>query len=542
MDINLLIGGAAGQGINTIEDIILKALKLSGYHVFASKEIMSRIRGGINTTTIRISDESRNGFKRDIDILIPLNEYVSQWVKNRINENTLIFDNSSLKYEETAKEAGGKIFENIVIAGVISGIFKVDFEIVANIVKKTFEKKSEDIIKKNISALKKGYEKGISIKNFNINKKSISKKALINGAQGVALGALAGGCNFLSFYPMSPATSVAIFLTTYAKETDIVVEQFEDEIAAACASIGAWYAGARGFITTSGGGFALMEEAISLAGMAENPLVLHLAQRPGPATGLPTRTIQSDLNLVLNAGHGEFPRVIFTPSTIEDTFYLTQKSFNLADKYQVPVFILTDQFLVDSYYTTDKIDFNKIDNEYFIGITDKSYRRYELTPNGISIRGIPGFGNGIVLANGNEHDEWGDISENEYINKIMPDKRMKKLEKLKEDAITPYFSGNPDYKTLVVSWGSTFYTIKEALKLLKNDSFAHVHFSQVWPLNDKIGEYFEKAEKIIVIEENVTGQFADLIKRKFCLNNIEKFLKYNGRHFYVEEIYEHFSH
>jgi len=537
MDVNIVIGGAAGQGINVIEEIILKALKRSGYYVFASKEIMSRIRGGINTTTVRISDSEKNGFKRFIDILIPLNRFVVDWVRNRLSEKTIILDNEKLNFKEISNEIGGEIYENVVIAGIIGAIFDVELNNLKNIVNETFKEKSKEILSKNLIAIERGYSKGKELNlNFEIDKNNLENKILINGTQAVALGALAGGCNFLSFYPMSPSTGVAVFLAQHAKDFGIVVEQFEDEISAVCASIGAWFAGARGFVTTSGGGFALMEEAISLAGMSENPLVIHLAQRPGPATGLPTRTIQADLNLVLNAGHGEFPRIIFAPSTIEDAFYLTQKAFNLADKYQVPVFILTDQFLVDSFYTTDAFSLDKIENEYYIGLTTKDYKRYEITKNGISIRGIPGFGNGIVLANGNEHDEWGDISENEYLNKIMPEKRMKKLELIKKEALMPYFYGNDEYEILMVSWGSTYYTVKEAIEKMNNKKIAHLHFNQVWPINENVYKYFEKAKKIIVIEGNLTGQFADLLKKEFGLNNIQKILKYNGRQFYVEDV------
>ena len=539
MDINIVIGGAAGQGLNIIEEIILKSLKKSGYYVFASKEIMSRIRGGINTTTIRISDSKKNGFKKFIDILIPLNEFVVDWIRNRINENTVILDEKKLNFKEISKNIGSGIYENVVIAGIIGKIFNIELNILKEIIVETFKNKSEKILSKNLIAIEKGFSKGKELNiNIQTNKTNLDNKILINGTQSVALGALAGNCNFVSFYPMSPSTGVAIFLAQYAKEMGIVVEQFEDEISAICASIGSWFSGARGFVTTSGGGFALMEEAISLAGMSENPLVIHIAQRPGPATGLPTRTIQADLNLVLNAGHGEFPRIIFAPSTVEDAFYLTQKSFNLADKYQIPVFILTDQFLVDSFYTTDTFSLDQIENEYYIGLTNKDYKRYEITKNGISIRGIPGFGDGIIIANGNEHDEWGDISENEYLNKIMPEKRMKKFDLIKKETLLPYFSGSEDYKTLVISWGSTFFTVKEAIEELKNKKLAHLHFNQIWPINENVSNFFEKTEKIVVIEGNLTGQFADLLKKEFGITNINKILKYNGRQFYVEEIIE----
>jgi len=210
------------------------------------------------------------------------------------------------------------------------------------------------------------------------------------------LGAIAGGCSFISTYPMSPSTGVWIFLTQHSKEFDIITDQSEDEISAINMAIGAWYAGARGMVATSGGGFALMVEGLSLASMIETPVVIHLGQRPGPATGLPTRTEQADLEFVLHAGHGEFPRIILTPGTMEDAFNLSQRAFDLADKYQVPVFILTDQYFLDSYYNLPSLNLSDIRNQSHVVKTNKEYKRYQLTENGISPRGIPGYGEGLV--------------------------------------------------------------------------------------------------------------------------------------------------
>ena len=228
---------------------------------------------------------------------------------------------------------------------------------------------------------------------------------LLSGSDAISLGALAGGCDYVCGYPMSPSTSVLEKMAAYAKKFDIIVEQVEDEIGVVNMALGAWYAGARALVTTSGGGFALMCEGISLGGMIESPLVLHLAQRPGPATGLPTRTEQGDLDMVLYAGHGDFPRIILAPGTLADGFTLTQKAFNLSAKYQVPVFILTDQFFVDSRYNTPVFDTGDLKVEKHIVKTDKDYKRFSLTKNGISPRGIPGYGSGNVCADSDEHDE-----------------------------------------------------------------------------------------------------------------------------------------
>ncbi|NQT01917.1 MAG: 2-oxoacid:acceptor oxidoreductase subunit alpha, partial [Planctomycetes bacterium] len=323
-----------------------------------------------------------------------------------------------------------------------------------------------------------------------------------------------------------------------AKDFGIIAEQAEDEIAAINMATGAWYAGARAMVTTSGGGFALMTEGLSLAGMLESPIVIHLAQRPGPATGLPTRTEQADLELALYAGHGEFPRILLAPGNIEDAFYLTRKAFNLADKYQIPVFILTDQYFVDSYYNTVRPDLSDINIEKHIIKTDVDYKRYKLTDNGISPRGIPGYGKGLVAVDSDEHDEAGHITEDLGLRVEMVDKRLKKFELLKNEAIPPKLVGSEDYKNLIVCWGSTYNVVKEAVKNLGRDDTAFLHFKQVYPLPNETSDYLQKARRIIIIENNATSQFAKLIKLHTGIEIKDRILKYDGLSFYVEELTE----
>jgi 2-oxoglutarate ferredoxin oxidoreductase subunit alpha len=368
--------------------------------------------------------------------------------------------------------------------------------------------------------------------------KRVINNIVLSGSEAIGMGAIAAGCNFISSYPMSPSTGVLVFLSQQAEKFDIIVDQAEDEIAAINKGIGAWYAGGRAMITTSGGGFALMIEGVSLAGMHESPMVLHIAQRPGPATGLPTRTAQEDLQLVLNAGHGEFARVIFAPGKPEDAFYLTHKAFNLADKYQIPVFILTDQFFLDSYYSISNLDLSKINNRKHIIKTDIGYKRYKLTENGISPRGIPGYGNGLVNVDSDEHDEEGHITEDVHeIRPKMVDKRLfKKYKSLKSNFIDPELVGNDDYKILVIGWGSTYGVIKEALEKLKRDDMAFLHFKQVYPLNSSVTEYLNKAKQTIIVENNATSQFGKVLRLELDFNVTKKLLKYNGMPFSVEEV------
>ena len=361
-DVSIVLCGAAGQGIQTVEKILVRCLKLSGYHVFATKEYMSRVRGGSNSTELRISSKRISAYVDRIDILVPFDEHALSHVQSRISSDTVILgdeenisldapvsseDSIIVPFSRVASEIGGKIFINIIAVGVIAGLFRVEQKILTDFIQEYFSKKSKEIIEKNILAIKKGLEIGSQLLESGNIRISVEKKPhaqdeiLINGAEAVSMGAIAGGCNFLSSYPMSPSTGVMVFLAQHADEFGLVVEQAEDEISAINMALGASYAGARALVTTSGGGFSLMTEGVSLAGMIETPVVIHVAQRPGPATGLPTRTEQADLELVLYSGHGEFPRVVFAPGDLTQAFELTQRAFNLADKFQIPVFILT---------------------------------------------------------------------------------------------------------------------------------------------------------------------------------------------------------
>ncbi|PHJ12135.1 2-oxoacid:ferredoxin oxidoreductase subunit alpha, partial [Fervidobacterium sp. SC_NGM5_G05] len=387
-----------------------------------------------------------------------------------------------------------------------------DEEALVKHISEYFKKKSEEVIKANVNAALKGYEIGKEL-DLRIEIKSdqrVKNQILMNGSEAVAKGAIAGGCNFISSYPMSPATTVFTELSRLSPQYGILVDQAEDEIAAANMAIAAWYAGARAMVSTSGGGFALMTEAISLSGMIETPIVVHLGQRPGPATGLPTRTEQGDLNLVLYAGHGDFPRIIYAPGNLCEAYQLSAKAFNVADKYQVPVFVLTDEYFLDSFYNVQ--DMPEVKVERYIVKTDENYRRYEITEDGISPRGIPGYGKGLVRVDSDEHDEYGHITESEEVRIKMVDKRLRKLNKILDDFVEPKLFGDTNYEYLVVSWGSTQHIIKEAVEKLGNEKIAVLHFSQVYPIAPHVKGYFEKAKKVIFVEQNATGQFANLLK------------------------------
>jgi 2-oxoglutarate ferredoxin oxidoreductase subunit alpha len=357
----------------------------------------------------------------------------------------------------------------------------------------------------------------------------------------VGLGAIAGGCNFISAYPMTPSTGVFTFLAQHGDDFGIIAEQAEDEIAAMNMQLGAWYAGGRAMVTTSGGGFALMVEAVSLAGMIESPAVIYLGQRPGPATGLPTRTEQGELEFALYSGHGEFPRIILAPGTIEDAFSLTQRAFSLADKYQVPVFVLSDQLLADSLYNLPAPDISGLSIEKHIVKTDKSYMRYRIAENRISPRGIPGYGEGYVGIDSDEHDEEGHITESMEVRVNMVEKRLGKLDLIKKDILPPKLFGDKDYDTLVVGWGSTFGAIKEAVEKIGSPKLAFLHVNQVYPLHQEIADSMKRAKRTMVVENNATSQFGTLVKLHLGIEADGRILKYNGLPFSVEELVEKIS-
>lgn len=554
-DISIVLTGEAGQGLNSIENVLTKVLKFDGINVFSTSEFMSRIRGGCNSTEIRISSKEVNSAVERIDILMPFTGEALIRLEDRIGPETIIIgEKEKLKIEhtvvdvpfsKTASEIGNPIYANTVAVGVICGIIGVDLKIVKEYLISLFSKKGEAIANNNAVAAEKGYAMGKDLcKDCKIELKrnpSVKNNIVSAGYEAISMGAIAGGCNFISTYPMSPGTSVLTFLAGQSKDFNIIAEQAEDEISAINMAIGAWYAGGRAMVTTSGGGFALMVEGLSLSGMIETPVVVHIGQRPGPATGLPTRTEQGDLELALYAGHGDFPRIILAPGTPEDAFYLTQQAFNLADKYQSPVIILSDQYFLDSYFSYENLDINKVGNKDFYIKTTKDYRRYELNNDGISPRGIPGYGEGLVSVDSDEHNEEGHITEDLNLRVNMMNKRMKKFDKMKDDCIEPELIGNENYKTLVIGWGSTYYPVKEALENLDKKNTAFLHFKQVYPVPPEAEKYFKRADKVVMVENNYSGQFGKLLKLSFGICIDHNILKYNGLQFFSDELLEEFK-
>jgi 2-oxoglutarate ferredoxin oxidoreductase subunit alpha len=334
---------------------------------------------------------------------------------------------------------------------------------------------------------------------------------------------------------MSPSTGVLTFLAKQSRNFGICVEQAEDEIAAFQMGLGVWYGGGRAITTTSGGGFSLMGEGVSLSGITETPMVVYLAQRPGPATGLPTRSEQGDLELAVYIGHGEFPRIVLAPGDPKECFELARAAFDLADRYQVPVILMSDQYLADSYFNVERFEIDPKQSAHHIVKTDSDYKRYLLTPEGISPRGVPGYGEGLVLVDSDEHTEEGLITESMSVRNEQNTKRLHKLELIKGEAIPPEVDGEGDIA--VIGWGSTKHIIKEAVKRLKNKNLSTIHFSWVHPLSEFQLAPLRKAKHIIVIENNATGQFAKLL-RLHGIRVEDQILKSDGLPFFVDELSE----
>ncbi len=557
-DISIVLGGAAGQGVQTVETLLVQVLKREGYNVFASKEYMSRIRGGSNSTEIRLTAKKRRAYVDRIDFLFALDKNVIPHLKHRITKETIVIGEKEkvcvdecrvvdIPFTRFANELGHPIYTSTVAVGVVLGLLKAEESIFHDYLREHFARKGEAVVAKNIEAAKKGYLHGTHVAYLEGVEISIPRKTkgndelLLDGMESIGLGTLAAGCDYISSYPMSPGTGLLTFLAEHKKEFGIVVDQAEDEIAAINQGLGAWYAGARAVVTTSGGGFALMCEGVSLAGMIETPIVVHVGQRPGPATGLPTRTEQADLNLVLYAGHGEFPRAIFAPGTLEEAYHAMSQAFYIADKYQIPVFVLTDQYFLDSVTTVALQDLKTASTEAHVVATEDGYARYAVTKNGVSPRGIPGFGTGLVGVDSDEHDVMGHITESHLVRLEQHSKRLRKANGILSDALPPVASAHlKKAKTLIVTWGSNFGVVEEALDVLNDEYFAHVHFSQVYPLSLEGKKLLPKTKSIVVVENNVAGQFADLLEREYGMTVSERILKYDGNPFSVEELTKRF--
>jgi 2-oxoglutarate ferredoxin oxidoreductase subunit alpha len=555
VDFNFMVGGEAGQGVQSVGFLLAKVFARGGYHIFADQDYESRVRGGHNFFRVRVSDGKVGAIAEDVDILIALNmDSIELHQPNMVTQGIIIFDGEKIKgvsgnngsllsipLEKMAEEkAGDKLMINTVALGAAVSAVNYDLNILNAVLAERFGK--GEVTDRNIAAAKAGYDYVQSEHKGNFRKLkplSEAKRMLLTGNEAISLGAIAAGCKFMAAYPMTPASSIMEYMAAKSKDLDLVMVHAEDEIAAINMAIGAAYAGVRAMTATSGSGLCLMVEGIGLAGITETPIVIIDGQRPGPAVGLPTRTEQGDLQFVLHAHHGDFPRAVLAPATIEDAFWVTVNAFNWAEKYQLPVIILTDQHLASSHATVDPLDLSQVTIDRGILFSEKEddpleYMRHRVTKSGISPRAFPGLGKALVVTDCDEHDEEGHLTEDAGERTAQVQKRMRKLLSLEKEIGTPQRYGPKRAETTLIGWGSTYGAIHEAVDILRKEgaSVNMLHLNELWPFPAKaVADAVSKARNSYAIENNATGQFARLIKAETGYDVSGRILKYDGRPF-----------
>ena len=560
------IGGEAGFGIMASGTMLARTFSRHGYYVFTLNEYPSLIRGGHNIVTVRVATEKFFSLDRSLDILIALNKETVELHKNELGEGTVVvFDPHDyewkaeelpsdvilipVSFRELVQKKGGEVvMRNTVALGASVAIMGSPFEFLTEVISDQFARKGEAVVNHNIEIARAGYDAvaGAATKLSAARIESIEKKndyLLINGSEAVGLGAVRAGLKFAAIYPMTPINALISFLADHAKSLGIVYKQPEDEIAGINMAIGAAISGVRSMVATSGGGFALMVEGLSLAGMIEVPLVIDIGMRVGPATGMPTWTEQGDLLFTIHAGHGEFARIVLAPSDATEAYELTVKAFHLAEEFHVPVFILTDKYLNESQWCVEaaalKRDVVISRGKVMTPGSEESttsFHRFDLTPaDGVSERSFPGMKGGQYIANSYEHDETGMVSEDSAMRTAMVDRRLKKIAAIRKIMMPPVVYGDQSAKTVIVTWGSTLGPVLQAMK----KSARIIHFPWLYPFpRDATRELLTGATRVIDIEQNATGQLASLIRAETGIEIVEKLLKYDGRPWLPEEIIE----
>ena len=565
-DMTVKLAGEAGAGVATIGTMLAKLAQRSGLYVFAHNDYPSLIRGGHNTMTVRINKQKIHSLCGKIDLLVALNETaVLMHAKEMSKYGVIIYDsNKSLK--ETAKELQDvkmiaipmskiaqthkdQLYLNQVAMGAVVSIIGLKMQVLEELIKETLGSKGEEIVKRNISAAKAGYD---YVKNNSNNKFDIkiepqkSKKTiLLNASDALCIGAIKAGVKFVAEYPMSPSSSILHWMAEHAIKYNIVVKHTEDEIAAMNYVLGAGFAGVRAMTATSGGGFSLMTEALGNGGIAEIACVVVNVQRAGPSTGLPTYTEQADLQFSIHASQGEFPRIVCMPADAQEAFYETFNVWNMAEQVQTPAIILLDKYIGEAFETVEKFDYEKLEVKRGLLQTDEQMQactkffRYENTKNGISPRCIPGQINGIHVTSSYEHDETGYSCEDGQNRIEQIDKRARKLKVINPNLYQPAFYGNQKSTLLAVCWGSTKGVALEALKVLEKENISArlMHIKYAIPFaTDTIKQALQSASKVIIFEANSQGQMRNYIREKTGILIENAYLRYDARPFEVEEI------
>jgi 2-oxoglutarate/2-oxoacid ferredoxin oxidoreductase subunit alpha len=552
------IGGEAGFGIMSAGELFSKIAVRSGLFTFDYIEYPSIIRGGHNIIQIVVGREKIRAPRLNTDFLIALNQQTIDLHKNELSAGSfLIYDEEqkmdisnipgevtaiNIPFRRLATEISGNILmQNTIVLGAAVALLGGEFGHLSDLIKENFASKNQETIDKNLTAAQTGFEiikkdKADKIVDWLVPEEK-KEQIIASATETISLGAIAAGLQFAAIYPMTPVSNILHFLAPLQEKYKFIYKQPEDEISAINMAIGAAYAGARSMVATSGGGFCLMTEALGLAGQTETPLVVIEGMRGGPSTGLPTWTEQGDLQFVLHASHGDFPRLILAPGDAEEAFYMTMEAFNLAEKYQTPVIIIVDKHICESHISLPLFNYEKysISRGKMADGINSDYRRYTFSEDGISPRALPGFGN-HVLVNSDEHNESGYSDEKADNRRRQTEKRMAKLKICaKEDLPEPILYGPQEAEITIVSWGSNKGAILDAMDSNNNFNFLHLNRINPFP-SEAVKNILSKAKRVINVESNPSGQMASLIKEKTGFNNFENFLKYDGRPIYPEEI------
>jgi 2-oxoglutarate ferredoxin oxidoreductase subunit alpha len=565
------IAGESGMGIESSGMIVMKALKKSGFYVFGEREFPSLIKGGRANIQINYANKPVRSLSSTIDIALGLDREglidcletlkeggilihgFERWNK-AIKTLPKVVEEKKLQMiqipaREIALENGGNIIMvNVVLLGYLWKVLGLDFESLKFEISRQFAKKPQ-FLEVNYACAKGGYDFKPEVEPVcdNLEPQNDDQNLmLIDGNSSLVIGAVEAGVRAYYGYPMSPSSSILSYIAQVADDYGIAVKQVEDEITVAQMTLGSMHSGTRALCATSGGGYDLMTETISLSAMIETPLVIINAQRPGPATGLPTWTGQSDLNLSIFSSHGEFSRCVIACSDNKNCYENIQHAFNIAEKYQIPVTVLTEATIAMSYTTIkpfeqDKIKIQRghISQESELE-SIKQEDRYSITENGVSKRWLPGTSKSIYFANGDEHWSGGEITEDGQNAKEMIEKRNKKgLDLLKNLPEPELFGVKNKAQISFVGWGSTKRAILDALDIfeVKGILANYLHYNYVWPLKtDKFLEFTKENKNIILIEGNYEGQLGKLIERETSFKFENKVLKWDGRAFFVEDV------
>lgn len=560
-----MIGGKAGEGIEVPGNMFAKLCMHAGLWLNSTQEFYSVIKGYNNINQIRVSENPVKSHSNNYDLVLSIDdETVERYIDDIVPGGGIVYDPSLVSGEvkrddinlfpvpmvEIAKQKVGLgLAKNIVGIGVCMGLLDYEIQPLKDLIIKTFARKGDEIVNKNIEAAQAGYSyvKEHFNREFNYQIKNVKepvKKFFVNGNQSTVLGAIKAGCKFVSEYPMTPSSGVLHTMAKHAQQYDISVNHVEDELSAINMAIGAGYAGVRSLAATSGGGFALMTEAIGMAGMIEAPVVIIEVQRPGPSSGLPTRSGQGDLRQVMHASQGEYPHIVLSPGTHEEAFYMAHEAFNLAEKYQCPVILITEKYLGESHATLPflKTDHLEVDRGKLLTEEEikKNFKRYKITADGIPPRSIPGQKGGAHTATTYEHLESGYFTEEiEPVNEMYA-RRMKKMETIEKNLPPVELEGESDADFTIVCWGATYMPASEAIDMLASDGIKVnlLHIKYMLPLQPGVREALEQAKRPVLVEGNYTALLGGVIAEKAGVDIQNKILDYSGRPFSPDKIYK----